>query len=259
VTDKGKESAMGFMDLLGHVPESASSNVTCLSFNRWGGKSLPPFHELNVSVDTGDRIENVLENLELIRRSARLGSVVSVRQVHGNRFYHVQTPKDFPGHIVNCQDEADGIFSRFRGVGILIKTADCQAVVMFDPKNAVVANIHCGWRGNVNGILPSAVREMEVRYGSNPRDLWVGISPSLGPCCAEFKGWKRLLPKWMHEYQVRPDYFDFWAISRSQLTGAGVPDKQIFCAQICTTCNGDYFSYRREGTTGRLGTVIALV
>ncbi len=255
MTNWGK--GLSFIDLLAHVPTELRKEVVCVSLTRWGGVSAPPFHELNVSADTGDLAENVEKNLERVRNVLGVESIVSVRQVHGNKFFYVKWEKDLCANG-QVEAQADGLFTRLRGVALMIKTADCQPVVLFDPVRKVVANIHCGWRGSVKGILPLAVRELEGRFGSNPKDLWAGIGPSMGPCCSEFRGWRELLPRWMDAYQVRPDYFDFWAASARQLTDAGVPGKQIFCAKICTVCNKDYFSYRREGRTGRLGTLVAL-
>jgi copper oxidase (laccase) domain-containing protein len=58
---------------------------------------------------------------------------------------------------------------------------------------------------------------------------------------------------------VQPNYFDFWAISRAQLCGAGVLPENITVAEVCTYCNQDYFSYRRNKETGRFGSVIGLI
>ena len=246
---------MEFIDLFSRVPLHIKKGVIGLGFSRLGGVSPKPFDTLNVGKATGDKPENVLANLKLIQEKTRVSSLVGVTQVHGTDFFHVER-----GDLRNGQEvEADGIFSRFTGVGLLIKTADCQPVSMFDPVKKVVANIHCGWRGSVGGILKRAVEELKHQYGSCPEDIWVGIGPSLGPCCGEFKGWKTLLPEWMWDFRLRPNHFDFWSISISQLVGAGVPLNQINCVRVCTMCNHNYFSYRREGITGRLANVVALL
>jgi copper oxidase (laccase) domain-containing protein len=96
-----------------------------------------------------------------------------------------------------------------------------------------------------------------------PNTLLAVISPSLGPCCAEFIHYRKELPTWMHAYQIRPHYFDFWAISRQQLIDAGVLPAHIDVATICTCCNPQFFSYRRAtktsgGRTGRNGSIIGL-
>ncbi len=246
------------IDLLNHMPTHLRRYVRCLSFNRWGGVSKKPFHELNVGELTGDNPKDVYKNIDLIKSRLGVSCIVQVRQVHGIDFVHIDGSVK-PSSATIYESEADGLFTTVKDIGLMIKTADCQPVVMFDPVKKVVANIHCGWRGSVKGILIKAVSEFRLVYGSNPEDIWVGIGPSLGPCCAQFKGWRELLPEWMADFQPRSDYLNFWQISRHQLVISGIPENQIHCANICTACNQDYFSYRREGDTGRLATVVSLV
>jgi copper oxidase (laccase) domain-containing protein len=88
--------------------------------------------------------------------------------------------------------------------------------------------------------------------------LFAAISPSLGPCCGEFVNYHQELPEAFHGYQIRPNYFDFWAISKDQLRDSGVRSEQIEIAEKCTVCEEDYFSYRRDGVTGRFASVIGL-
>ena len=244
------------IDLLAHVPLSLRQGLKCMSFARWGGVSNPPFHELNVGELTGDEAANVKANLEMVRKVLGASHVVSVRQVHGTDFLHVK--KGTCNLTADQPVRADGIFTTERDVGLMIKHADCQAVVMFDPERCVIANIHCGWRGSVGNILKKAVDEFVEVYGSRAHDIWAGIGPSLGPCCAEFRQWKETFPAWLHGFRKGGDHFDFWKVSKNQLEEAGVPSGQIFCPEICTVCSKDHFSYRREKTTGRLATVIAL-
>ena len=103
----------------------------------------------------------------------------------------------------------------------MIQQADCQAVLLHDPHRRAIAAVHCGWRGSVVGIIGKTIAAMQRYYRSIPADLTAFIGPSLGPCCGEFINYPDELPRWMHQYQVRPSYFDFWEISRQQLLGAG--------------------------------------
>ncbi len=261
-SDKGQVEALGdrlhCIDLMSHLPSSLRGGLRCFSFDRLGGVSPAPFDSLNVGEAVGDLHENVGKNRQIIKRFAQVRDILFIEQVHGVDILHVDAIQALlPGEIVSGS-KADGIVSRVPGLGLMIKHADCQAVVMFDPVKRVVANIHCGWRGSVHGILSKAVCRLWDRYGSRPGDIWAGISPSLGPCCGEFRGWKNILPEWMHSFQVRPDHFDFWAISIQQLIEAGLDRNHIFCPRICTVCDSNYFSYRRDRITGRQATLIAL-
>ena len=107
------------------------------------------------------------------------------------------------------------------------------------------------------------MKKMGLVFGSEPINLHAFVSPSLGPCCAEFIHYKKELPGDFQAFQVKPHYFDFWKISRYQLTGAGLVGENIEIAGICTSCSNDYFSYRRacrdgDGRTGRHCAVISL-
>src|SRR5262249_11397000 len=96
-------------------------------------------------------------------------------------------------------------------------------------------------------------------FGSRPEDLLVGISPSLGPHSAEFKNYRTEFPQELWGFQVRPEYFDLWALARHQCEECGILPQHIEIAEICTYANPeDYFSYRRDGVTGRNATVAAL-
>ena len=130
---------------------------------------------------------------------------------------------------------------------------------LYDPENKVIANIHCGWRGNVQNVIGQAVRRLQEVFGSRPAVIRAGISPSLGPCCAEFINYKNEIPPELWSYQARPTFFDLWRLSYDQLREAGLKPEHIQIAGICSRCRGDdFFSYRRDRITGRNGTVLAL-
>ncbi|MDD2901943.1 MAG: polyphenol oxidase family protein, partial [Syntrophales bacterium] len=155
--------------------------------------------------------------------------------------------------------EVDILVTTVPGLGLLIKQADCQAVMLYDPVHRVAANVHCGWRGQVAGILQEAVTRLGENYGCRPQDLVAALGPSLGPCCAEFRHYREEVPPEFWPYQVKPTYFDLWTLSRDQLLAAGLQPEKIDIAGICTRCRGDeFFSYRRDRVTGRQGAVIAL-
>lgn len=223
-------------------------------FNRHGGVSASPFASLNTSFGVGDRPAAVRENRLALKQALGFTTLISARQVHGNRVlvFNGQPAGDFEA------EGYDGLVTD-QPVGLMIQQADCQAVLFFDQIRRVVGAAHVGWRGNVAGIIGATVRAMSDNFGTDPANLQAAISPSLGPCCGEFVNYHRELPAWMHSYQVRPDYFDFWAISRSQLEEAGLLPGQISASEICTRCNPDYFSYRRSGITGRSASAIGLI
>jgi len=230
-------------------------------FTRHGGVSKPPYDSLNVARNNGDSQEAVRENLSRVKAALGLDRLVSCRQVHGDTVRiideeAIEQSGDYSPVI--AAPPGDALVTNLRGVGLLIKIADCQAVFLVDPVHGVIANIHCGWRGTVKGLAAKVVRTLVERFNSRPADLIATISPSLGPCCAEFRSYRDELPPAFWPFQAKPSYFDFWAISESQLLGAGLLAQNIEIAHRCTVCESrDFFSYRGEGTTGRLAAVIA--
>ena len=223
-------------------------------FSRHGGVSPTPWDSQNVSYGLGDDPGNVRVNRERIKKTLGCAHLVSARQVHGSQVFFV---KENPGADLEIEG-SDALFTNVQGLGLMIQQADCQAVMLFDPVKMVVAIVHAGWRGSAADILARTVSAMGAALATEPADLIAAISPSLGPCCAEFVNYRSELPAILHGYQVQPSYFDFWAVSRDQLRAAGVRPENIFAAEICTRCNQDYFSYRRDHETGRFASVIGI-
>jgi YfiH family protein len=237
-------------------------NVVHGFFTRHGGVSRPPYDTLNVAWNNGDRPEHVQENLLRVKQALGLETLVASPQVHGDTINVVNErglTTAAHGFPVMVTSPADALVTRMRGVGLLIKIADCQAIMLYDPEKQVVANVHCGWRGSVKDFPAKVVRFLQTEFGCRPDDLLAAIGPSLGPCCSEFINYKEELPQTFLEYHTKPNHFDFWAISRDQLVGAGVSSENIEIAGRCTVCErDDFFSYRGEGKTGRMAGVIAL-
>ncbi len=228
-------------------------------FSRHGGVSDEPFASLNVGVYVGDQPAAVATNRLLVREAVGIPTLLSARQVHGQGIYCLTERLNEDREV----DGFDALVTNLAGVGLMIQQADCQAVLLFDPRREVIAAIHCGWRGSVLQIVPQVMEVMHCKYGTIAADLHAVISPSLGPCCAEFINFKSELPVDFYEFMVRDNYFDFWRITQVQLAEAGVAVANIRTAGHCTCCSDDYFSYRRAtrqsgGQTGRNCSVIAL-
>ena len=129
-------------------------------------------------------------------------------------------------------EDCDGMITKDRDRGLVIKHADCQAAIFYDPVQKVIANVHSGWRGSVLNIYAETVRRLVDGYGCRREDLLVCISPSLGPDDAEFVNYKAELPESFWEFQSIPNHFDFWAISTKQLAERGVKPDHIEIAGL---------------------------
>ena len=235
-------------DLLSDIP-----GILHGVFLRHGGVSTGTFNSLNVGFKGGDTHENVSANVSLIKKALGISTMMLAKQMHS------ATVAKIGSNYQVSEDHCDALMSSLPDIGMLIAHADCQAAIFYDPINHVAANVHSGWRGSVQNIYAETVMEMRKAYNTSPQELLVCISPSLGPEHSEFVNYRTELPENFWEYQIKPNYFDFWGISQMQLRECGVLPHHIEIAGISTYGNTqDCFSYRREKVTGRNGTVIAL-
>ena len=176
------------------------------------------------------------------------------RQTHEDTIYEVESPESIK------DKSCDGLFTSHQQLALGVMHADCQAVILFDPVTKVIANIHCGWRGNHHNILGKAVKTLQAVKQCQPQDLLVCISPSLGPHHAQFLDYEEKWPAVFHQYQFTPYHFNLWRLSEDQLKQAGVKSSNIEIAQLCTFAQEQYFfSYRRDRTIQRNITVVSLL
>lgn len=237
-------------------------------FDRKGGVSRPPFDTLNVGFSPGDDPAAVTENRNRILSYLGLSRALFLHQVHGSDILvmpSVNTDAKLfwkPGmpEPTVCT-AADGVVTDLSGLALVIQVADCQAVMMADPQKKVIANVHSGWRGSLENIIGKCVDVMTGRFGCRPKDILAGVSPSLGPCCAEFIHFRKEIPQnlWQYKHPVRDD-FDFWALSRDQLLEKGLFREHIENLYLCTRCRPEqFFSFRRAKKTGRFACAIGLL
>ena len=226
-------------------------------FTRKGGVSSPPYDYLNTSYMVGDSPDDVTFNLSRIKKALKTSRLFFVDQTHGDGISIVR--KEFFRSIPQTPPSADAVITNAPGIAVLIKLADCQGIIILDPKRHVLANVHCGWRGNVKNILGLVVERMKQEFDCIPSDMIAAISPSLGPCCAEFVNYKEIFPRYFESFLSSENHFDLRALSCWQLAEAGLKPQNMECASICTRCRTDlFYSYRGEGKTGRFGIVAML-
>ena len=230
-----------------------------LVFTRLGGASLPPFASLNVSYDTGDEARRVRENLHRIRNATDCSFFIYARQSHSTNLEVLRQYPHFDPQVEYPLHDKDGFITQLPGLLMMVKVADCQAILLYDPTRKLAGIIHAGWRGSVKNIPAKAIQLMVSQYNSNPPDIVAGIGPSLGPCCSEFRNWQQELPPKFSRFQVSTNHFDFWAITQHQLMESGVLKENIQIAGLCTKCHPElFYSYRGEGKTGRFAVALGI-
>jgi polyphenol oxidase len=198
--------------------------------------------------------EVLAENRELIKDYFRVPLIYEVNQVHGNNVW-VLEEMEFASQTVSIIDDAlprvvaDALITNKPGRAILVKVADCMPVFILDPKTPAIGLVHSGWQGTVQNVIGATITKMVDVYGSKPRDLIVGIGPSIGPCCYTRPNYHDELPPHFYQYMRKGDILDLWAAGKDQLLETGVPASHIEVAELCTKCHNDKFSsYRVEGS-----------
>lgn len=233
---------------------SVFSEINHGLFTKKGGVSADTYESLNIGAMVGDHRESVLKNRQTVLKITGGKKLVSLNQIHSAEATHYTGGKTTTGFA-----DADAVITDQKGAALLIQTADCQAVLLYDPLNKVIANIHSGWKGSILNIIGSTIDAMRKKYNSGPENIIAGIGPSLGQCCAEFTNYKLEIPEQFWKYKNDDDHFDFWQLSVDQLNETGVRKENIEVSRLCTKCNQDlFFSYRRDKITGRLANIISI-
>jgi YfiH family protein len=252
---KHKQNYLFQFSALAQIPGLVHAVVS-----RTGGVSQPPYDAFNLSHGVGDDPAVVAANRNRLRQMANGGIHVYTRQNHGTSIRTITRDAVDRGEAIQTDPmPADALISDVPGIRLLIQTADCQAVMLYEPQRQVVANIHCGWRGSVADIIGRTVSRMVAEFGCDPGQMTAAIGPSLGPCCAEFINYKKEIPRQFWPFRVGAHHFDFWRISRHQLTMAGLVDGKVHGPGVCTRCNAHlFFSYRAARETGPFASLIGL-
>ena len=188
-----------------------------------------------------------------------LSRVSYARQVHGADVARAPAGGGFAGLV-------DILVTAERGLPLAIFTADCLAIVAYDPSAPALALAHVGWRGTVRGATQTAVKAIS-RVGGKAGSLRVAIAPSIGPCCyevdevvtAEFaRAFGERWRAWTTPSRTGHVMLDLWSANEDLLIDAGVPPSAIENPRLCTACHPELlYSYRR-GNRGRLVTLAAL-
>lgn len=208
----------------------------------------------NLSLDVNDDAENVRARRRALAATLGVDDWVELRQVHGDALLFEPEPAD-PEQPSTL--EADGAATSRPRRALMIKTADCQPILLADTSGRHVAALHAGWRGNRCNFPGSGVDRFCARYGISPRDVFAVRGPSLGPALAEFvnfdREWSEDFRPWFDE-QTR--CMDLWSLTRHQLRQAGLPVSHIYGLDICTFANPAFYSYRRNHACGRQASLI---
>ncbi|MDO4640194.1 MAG: peptidoglycan editing factor PgeF [Neisseria sp.] len=231
----------------------APKNVKVFMTTRKGGKSNGCFSSLNVGMHVGDDPEAVKQNRALVQEKVGL-PLAFLNQTHSATVIRAED-------AVEKLWDADASVDDTGRAACVVMTADCLPVLFCDNAGTVVAAAHAGWRGLANGVLENTVAAMKV----NPIEIMAYFGPAIGPDAFEVgnevrEAFCRKMPKAESAFQsISDDKYlaDIYQLARLVLQQQGVT--QIYGGEHCTVLERDnFFSYRRDGQTGRMASIIWL-
>lgn len=243
------------MSLLDHclIPDwPAPPNVNALQTTRRGGHSQPPYDSFNLGIHVGDNPLVVNRNRMLLA-PLMPSEPVWMNQVHG---VHVVDA----GHA-GCVPQGDASVSTHAGAVCVVMTADCLPVLLCDEQGTVVAAAHAGWRGLCDGVIEATVLSMQVPVSS----LMAWLGPAIGPAAFEVgdevrEAFVSRQPQAAAAFVAGAEgkwMADIFQLARLRLQALGVT--RIYGGGVCTYSDAErFYSYRRDGVTGRMGTFIWL-
>jgi len=219
---------------------------------RLGGVSLPPYESLNLSDSNGDREENVQKNKQRVMEIFDFDPkrLILLNQLHQDKILFIREPLGpFSSPL-----EYDAMITDIPNAFLGVLTADCVPIFIVDREKKVIAAIHSGREGSALRITPKVLRKMKEEFGCLSKDLIIALGPSIGPCCYEIDE-KVFVPEWKSFSTSKGNgkwMVDLARINISQMENEGIRKEQIFKIDLCTSCHRDlFFSYRKEGKTGR--------
>ncbi|MFQ5441723.1 MAG: peptidoglycan editing factor PgeF [Thermodesulfobacteriota bacterium] len=237
---------------------------------RVGGVSEAPFSSLNFGVGrgdvNGDGPEKVAANREVLEKAFNLPAkrLFTMKQVHSSSVLVLDGPVRRDD---NKKQEADAVITVESTLPIGVLTADCVPVLLFDPAARAIGALHAGWRGAASGVIKNAVERMRREYAAEPGRTLAAIGPHIGPCC--YHVGEDLFEEFTREGPEMERFFsgakgslslDLGAAVANELTAAGLVRGNIVSIGPCTSCTTDlFFSYRKEGLTGRQLSFIMLM
>lgn len=245
------------MAQMNYIPFSfpGLENVYCAFSTRRIGACKPPYDKGNLSYDTGDDAFDVRSNRTAFAASLGISAWKECHQVHGTQMIFDPAP-ELPED--SGKTEGDGLATTKQGLGLVIKTADCQPILIAHKGAKFIAALHNGWRGNSNAFPVVGVKEICEHYSVDPQELMAVRGPSLSPAFAEFVNFQKdFKPGFEKYYDNETKTVDLWKLTRHQLVESGLKRENIFSLDLCTYAMKEtFFSYRRANDTGRQMSVI---
>lgn len=201
--------------------------------------------DYNVSRGEIRKIEkSILEKITCIDSR----NIIMLEQVHGDSIIHVVSE---PSEDQVAVAEADGLITALPGICLVIRTADCVPVFVYDPVEKVLGAVHSGWKGTLLDISGRCVRDIVRIYGSKPENMYAFILPSIGPDSYEVNS---DVAKFFPDESVERNgrlFVNLWQRVEKSLKKEGIGNRNIFNPRVCNMKNYREFYSHRHGDLGR--------
>jgi len=236
----------------------APTNVRAYTTTRPGGVSTSPWDSFNLADHVGDDANAVDANRTLLVKTLALPVAPTwLHQVHGAIVIDANAPFPRKGRLVG-----DASITKEPNRVCVVLTADCLPVLFCDHRGTKVGVAHAGWRGLVGGVLDSTVHALST----NPTDLLVWLGPGIGPNA--FEVGNEVRDAFIRDAETAATAFsritqdhwlaDLYLLARQRLERLGI--REVYGGEFCTYHDTKrFFSYRRDGATGRMASIIYLV
>ena len=231
---------------------TAPNTVSALSTIRQGGVSVAPFDSFNVGLHVGDDEQAVLANRALLTNQLP-NPAVWLNQTHSSDVVVIDEESD-----LSELRSADALYTRLVNQPLAIMTADCLPVLLCSISGDEVAAVHGGWRGLAQGILANTVSHFQAPAS----DIIAWLGPAIGPL--QFEVGQEVKecfcsqnPEHQQAFTAKHEKYmaDIYLLARQQLAQLGVV--KMYGGEHCTvTEKSQFFSYRRDGQTGRMASLI---
>jgi polyphenol oxidase len=209
------------------------------------------------------KMEHLIRFMETVEIENKLPFLIN--QVHSDEIFILKDESQTREQVSKIN--ADAIMTHLSEIPIGIFTADCIPILLYDPKLHVAAAIHAGREGTLQGIVNKSIMVMKREYGCQPENLVASLGLGIGGCCYEIdenclNSFENKIPfesPFVKSKENGKFLLDLFAVNTQQAMDAGLLPENISRSEECTFCSPmNYFSYRREGQTGRILTFIML-
>ncbi|MFP4556215.1 MAG: peptidoglycan editing factor PgeF [Bacteroidales bacterium] len=241
--------------------EKHNKSITHFFTTRKGGVSSGSYESLNLGMMQDDENANVIKNRSRVANAVGLSpdDFVYPIQVHGTNVVRILENDRGKGSqsLSDAFANTDGFITNVPRLCIMTLAADCVPIIFFDPIKMAVGVAHAGWKGTALKIPSVLVESMKREFGSNPKDLIVGIGPSGGPSCYEVGN--DVIEEVAKKFNVKKvikningkTIFDMWEANTISLVESGVKPENIEVSDICTISQNETFFSARHSDGGR--------